>query len=107
MSHCAKIVFLQNLGDVKNEAFEKKLHFLFLSFLCWRNRNRKKKKKWKRPKNAIKIGFLRWSCKNVKNKKMDFFLQKLPDTICVRKGKTRIFVHTICLAKKLFWPKTV
>ena len=42
-----------------------------------------------------------------KSKKMDF-LQKLPDTICVRKGeKTRIFVHTICFGQKFFWPKTV
>ena len=32
------------------------------------------------------------------------FLQKLADTICVRKGeKTRIFVHTICLAKNFFF----
>ena len=32
------------------------------------------------------------------------FLQKFPDTICVRKGeKTRIFVHTICFGQKMFW----
>ena len=38
-----------------------------------------------------------------KSKKMDF-LQKLPDTICVRKGekRTRIFVHTICFGQKIF-----
>ena len=37
---------------------------------------------------------------------MIFFLQKLPDTICVRKGeKTRIFVHTICFGQKSFGPK--
>ena len=36
-------------------------------------------------------------------KKMDF-LQKLPDTICVRKGeKARIFVHTICFGQKNVW----
>ena len=36
-----------------------------------------------------------------KIKKMDF-LQKLADTICVRKGeKTRIFVHTICFGQKI------
>ena len=46
VQQCVKIVFLQNLGDVKNEVFEKKkLHFLFFPFLCWRPRNRKKKKK--------------------------------------------------------------
>ena len=32
--------------------------------------------------------------------------QKLPDTICVRKGeKTRIFVHTICFGQHFFGPK--
>ena len=37
-----------------------------------------------------------------KSKKMDF-LQKLPDTIFVRKGeKTRIFVHTICFGQNFF-----
>ena len=29
VSHCAKIVFLQNFGDIKNEVFEKKVAFLF------------------------------------------------------------------------------
>ena len=59
--------------------------------------------KAKKPyKNSV---FLRWSSKHVKNqKKMFFFLQKLPDTICVRKGdKTRIFVHTICFGQNIFW----
>ena len=37
-----------------------------------------------------------------KSKKMDF-LQKMADTIYVRKGeKTRIFVHTICFGQKIF-----
>ena len=56
-------------------------------------------------KNSV---LLRWSSKKWKIKKMDFFLQKLPDTICVRKGEeTRIFVHTICFGQKFFWPKTL
>ena len=60
MSHCAKIVFLQNLGDVKNEVLEKKIAFFVLVF-CWKNRNRKKKKieNGKKPKNPIKIGFFK------------------------------------------------
>ena len=46
VSHCAKIVFLQNFGDVKNEVFEKKIaFFVFVFFFCWRNRNRKNKNK--------------------------------------------------------------
>ena len=32
VSHCAKIVFLQNFGDVKNEVFEKKIAFFVFSF---------------------------------------------------------------------------
>ena len=32
------------------------------------------------------------------------FLAKLPDTICVRKGKKkRIFVRTICFGQTIFW----
>ena len=39
----------------------------------------------------------------MKNQKKRIFLQKFPDTICVRKGeKTRIFVHTICFGQKFF-----
>ena len=54
--------------------------------------------KAKKPyKNRV---FLRWSCKNVKNKKMDF-LQKLADTICVRKGEKNAHFR----AHYLFWPK--
>ena len=59
----------------------------------------------KRNKNR---SFLRWSCKNVKNqKKWIFFLQKLPDTICVRKGeKKRASSCTLSvLAKDVFGPK--
>ena len=32
-------------------------------------------------------------------------LQKLPDTICLRKGKKRIFVHTICFGQNFLGPK--
>ena len=32
VSHCVKIVFLQNFGDVKNEVFEKKIAFFVFSF---------------------------------------------------------------------------
>ena len=103
-----KECFCKILGMSKMRFSKRKLHFLFLSFLCWRNRNRKKKKQENgKAKKPYKNCFLRWSCKNVKNKKMDF-LQILLDTICVRKGeKTRIFVHTICFGQKFLWPKTV
>ena len=32
VSHCAKVVFLQNFGDVKNEVFEKKIAFFVFVF---------------------------------------------------------------------------
>ena len=106
VQQCVKIVFLQNLGDVKNEVFEKKIAFFVFSFLCWRPRNRKKKKKKKlekapKPyKNRVFFKVVMQKCE--KSPKMDF-LQKLADTIFVRKGeKTRIFVHTICFGQKFF-----
>ena len=66
---------------------------------------KKKKKKGKSKKTPIKIGFLWWSSKNVKNQKKMIF-RKLADTMCVRKGKTtRIFVATICFGQDAFGPK--
>ena len=46
-------------------------------------------------------GFLRWSSKNVKKQKKMDFLQKLPDTICVRKGEKNAHFR----AHYLFWAK--
>ena len=58
----------------------------------------------KRPKNPYKMSAFEGGHPKIrKMKKMDF-LQKMPDTICDRKGeKTRIFVHTISFGPKLFW----
>ena len=67
MSHCAKIVFLQNFGDVKNEVFEKKLAFLFLSFYVGEI---EAEKKWKRPNNPINFVFFKvviQKCEKSKN----------------------------------------
>ena len=79
MSHCAKIVFLQNFGDVKNEVFEKKIVFLFFLFYIGEIETEKEENnengKGQRP--YINSFFLRWSSKNVKNKKMDFFFAKI------------------------------
>ena len=53
VSHCAKIVFLQNFWDVKNEVFEKKVaFFVFFFFYVGEIETEKRKiRKWKRPKN--------------------------------------------------------
>ena len=42
VSHCAKIVFLQNFGDVKNEVFEKKIAFFVFSFYVGEIEQKKK-----------------------------------------------------------------
>ena len=54
--------------------WKRKLHFVFLSFYVGEIGTEKRKTKWKRQKKPIKIWFvLRWSSKNVKNrKKLDF-----------------------------------
>ena len=45
-SHCAKIVFLQNFGDVKNEVLEKIIaFFVFFLFYVGEIETEKKKKK--------------------------------------------------------------
>ena len=67
MSHCAKIVFLQNFGDVKNEVFDKKIAFFELSFFYVGEIGTEKRKKMEKAKKTYKNRFLRWSCKNVKN----------------------------------------
>ena len=62
VSHCAKIVFLQNFGGVKNEVFEKKItFFVFCSFFMLEKWKQKKYKKenGKGPQNPIKIIFFK------------------------------------------------
>ena len=62
VSHCAKILFLQNFGDVKNEVFEKKIAFFVLCFFFVgeiETEKRKKQTKMEKAKNPIKIVFLR------------------------------------------------
>ena len=47
-------VFFFILGMSKMRCSKRKLHFVFLSFLCWRNRNKKKMEKAKKPcKNKV------------------------------------------------------
>ena len=90
---CQNSVFAKFWGCQK-WGFRKKIAFFVFSFLCWRNRNRKKKqtRKWKRPQNPIKSVFLRWSSKMWKNIKWFF-----------AKGEKRAFSCTLSvLAKNVF-----
>ena len=101
-------MFSQNCRDVKMRFSKRKLHFLFLSFLCWRQRNRKKKKtKWKKTKqtrkNSVfsKVVIQKWEIK-----KMEFFFAKIAwHYLCQEGRKTCIFVHTICFGQNFFGPK--
>ena len=69
---------------------------------------KRKGRKWRRPKNPIKIVFFKVVIQKCKKSKKMHFLQKLPDTICVRKGEKRAFSCPLSvLAKKCFWPKRV
>ena len=53
---------------------KRELHFLFLSFLCWRNRNRKKKnKKMEKAKKPYKNRFFKVVMQKVKNQTNRFF----------------------------------
>ena len=93
-------MFLQNLGDVKNELFEKKLAFFFLFYVG--DLEAEKKRKWKRPKNPIKIGFFKVVMQKCeKSKKMDFFKNWLTLFVWGREKKSAHFG-----AHYLFWPKT-
>ena len=77
MQQCVKIVFLQNLGDVKNEVFERKLFFLFFLFYVGKIETEKKKMKMEKTRKTYKNRvFLRWSSKNVKKQK-NGFLEKI------------------------------
>ena len=54
-------------------------------------------------KQPIRIAFLKVVNQNEKNEKNDFY-QKLPDTICMRKGEEkRAFSCTLSVLAKHFW----
>ena len=85
---------------------KRKLHFLFLSFLCWRNRNRKKKKNWKKAKkHPIKIVFFKVVIQKCEKSKKWILAKIAWHYLCQEGRKTRIFVHTICFGPKFFGPK--
>ena len=69
MSHCAKIVFLQNFGDVKNEVFEKNIAFFVFSFFYVGEKETEKRREENgKAKQSYKNSVLRWSSNNVKSK---------------------------------------
>ena len=83
---------------------KRKLHFLFFLFYVGDlETEKRKKKKMEKAKKPYKNRFFKVVMQKCEKSKKKDFLQKLADTICVRKGeKTRIFVHTICFGQKFF-----
>ena len=74
MSHYAKIVFLQHFGDVKSEAFEKKIAFFFCLFYVGEIETEKRKtNKMEKAKKPYKNRFFKvviQKCEQAKT--MDF-----------------------------------
>ena len=87
---------------------KRKLHFLFLSFLCWRNRNRKKKNKQngKGQKNPIKIVFFKVVIQKCEKSKKWIFSKNCLTLFVSGREKKRAFSCTLSvLAKNFFGPK--
>ena len=72
---------------------KRKLHFLFFVFYVGEIETEKRKRK--RPKNPIKIGFFKGGHPKMLKIKTWFFLAK--------GRKTPIFVHTICFGQNFFF----
>ena len=83
---------------------KRKLQF-FLFYVGETETEKKKMEKAKKPyQNSVSKVVIQ---KCEKSKK--WIVQKLPDTICVRKGRKNAHFRAHCLfwPKNLFWPKTV
>ena len=71
---------------------------MFFSFLCWKIETEKKRENSKKP---YKNRFFKVVMQKCEKSKKWIFLQKLADTICVRKGQKNAHFR----AHYLFWPK--
>ena len=96
---CQNSVFAKLSGCQKWGFRKENCIFVFVFDVGDRETEKRKKTKWKKARNPIKIVFLKVV---IQKWKMDIY-QNLPDTSCVRKGeKTRMFMHTICFGPKYF-----
>ena len=85
---------------------KRKLHFLFFLFYVGEIETEKRKKENGKGQKTIKIVFLRWSSKNVKNQKIFFFCKNCLTLFVSGREKKRAFSCTLSvLAKKFFGPK--
>ena len=104
VSICAKIVFLQNCRDVKNEAFKNEFAIFVFVFMMWGTDKQKTKEKQngRRPKKPIKIVFFKVVIHNEKWKKMIFSKNCLTQFVSGMENKNAHF-----RAHYLFWLKNV
>ena len=104
VSMCAKIEFsFAKLSGCQKWGFRIwKCHF-FVIFLCWRQRNRRKKQtqNGKRQKKTTKNSVFKGGYPEMRL----FFCKILTLFASGREKKTRIFVRTICFGQEIFWPK--
>ena len=101
---CQNSVFFAKFWGCQNEVFEKKIAFFVFVFLCWRNRNRKKKtNKMEKAKKPYKNRFF-WSLssKNVKIK--NGFLAKIAwHYLCQEGRKSAHFSCTLSVLAIFFF----
>ena len=88
---------------------KRKLHFLFFLFYVRKIETEKRKKiKWKRPKNPIKIGFFRVAIQKCeKAKKWIFSKNCLTLFVSGREKKKAHFRAHYLFWPNFFWTKTV
>ena len=87
---------------------KRKLHFCGFSFLCWRNRNRKKKKEnGKGQRNPIKIVFFEVVIQKCEKSKNGFFAKIAWHYLCQEGRKNTHFRAHYLFWPKNVWPKTV
>ena len=81
---------------------ERNLHF---SFLCWRNSNRKKRKKMEKAQTPYKSSVFWGHPKMWKIKTMDFFGKSCLTLFVSGRGKTHFRAHYLFWAKFFWGPK--
>ena len=100
VQQCVKIVFFAKFGGCQNEVFENKIAFLFFLFYVRKiETGKRKKRKWKRPQNPIKIGFFKVVIQKCEKAKNGFLAKKcLTLFVSGREKKAHFRAHY------LFWP---
>ena len=101
------MVFLQNFGDVKNEVFEKKLHFLFFPFYVGVIETEKEKEKMEKAKTTYKNCVFKVVIQKCEKSKKWIFKNCLTLFASGREKKRAFSCALSVLAKNLFGPKTV